>query len=142
METFRVDFRENSGVGGSTNDPFIRFNESFTEITRAISSLHLTQSQMNTVFGSMGKLASAQSKLIGDLTIISHHQPTESAEKYICAKLRNSTTQYRRNQVCLSSALYVAPLEKAIGLHFRSEFGRDQNAAHHDLQQSFFGAMN
>lgn len=138
METFRIDLRDSSSKNG--NDPYLEFNDCFNEITRAISSLHLTQAQTNTVFGSMTKLARAQSKLFGEVcgTSVSRLKHAESVESYICAKLRKFTTEYRRHLMCLSSEFYVAPIEKAIGLHFRSEFDRHQNAAHHDLHQSYF----
>lgn len=88
----------------------------------------------------MSKLARAQSKLVVDESnpSVSQLYRMETVEKYVCDQLRKFTTEYRRNQMCLASQLYVAPLEKAIGLHFRSEFDRHQNAAHHNLHQSVF----
>lgn len=88
----------------------------------------------------MGKLVRMRSKLINDLCNDSNPRPhhLESTENYILAKIRELSTEYRRKQMCKSSPLYVAPIEKAIGLHFRSEFDKFQNRSHHYLQQSYF----
>lgn len=138
MEKYRVDLRVPQQ---ERSDPYQDFNKHCNEIAQDINVFRLSQVQANVVYKALAKIIRVNVHLVENL----HQQQSTStlhyiqkAADYICRRIENHTTVYRRNLQCASSSIYVEPEEKAIGLQWKSNYDIRSDSAHHILEQNTF----
>lgn len=137
MASFRVEFNNPS----SFIDPYIEFNEYFSEITKTVMLQGLTEVQTNAIFDSMIKLVRTNSKLLLRLNDFNTNT-IEKTEKYVCDEIKKYSSVFLRKKLCEGNSNYVEAEEKAIGLRWKSKFDVQKNSVHYTIDQNKFSYVS
>lgn len=140
MATFRVNLKEQNP--NKCHDPYKEFNGCLNEIIGQIDSLHLKQSQTNSIYSLLLKIVEVSSKLLQNICDQENWDKTilfiKKAEDYTRKEISKFSTSYKRNTFCENSPRYVRPVERAIGFQWKSRFDLSSNSPRHTFKQNTF----
>lgn len=120
-----------------STDPYSEFNESWQGITTKIGLLRTNQTQTNAIYETFDTLVAACFTLASKLAEERNFggNVIEKVELFARDKINDYRTVFKRNKICEQSPIYVKPVDKAIGLKWKSHFDITSNAVHYKLDQ-------
>lgn len=100
--------------------PVSQFNRFFESLTTRITKLHLSDENNNAIYKIISDSMNESHKLINGLCEndpqADPRQIFDSSVQFICGKLDEHATSYKRTKKFQSNELFVAPQEKTLGM--------------------------
>lgn len=113
------------------------FDTFFESIESSILSMNLTQKNMDLVYGLCENLLLNTQILHNEYTTSSLGSLTTVMD-YVISKLKSRNSQGKRLKAAKKNANFVEPIEKAIGLKWKSVVRTDEDIVDHQLVQTTF----
>lgn len=118
---------------------FSDFDIFFADFSNEVCRMRMKKRDMDTIFVLCEKLVENQ-KLLYNLLIDQcgeKNAMTESTE-YVCQMLKRKQTTYRRLQELKTNPLFVEPIERVIGVQWKTNISPEQPIPDHQLNQTTF----
>lgn len=131
--------RTDSQIQFVPNSVDLTFDHFFSNFTDEINGLRLSKKNTNEIYGLIENFTKAIIGLCGRFAENTGNADTFStAQSYVLDHIQSVKSVYRRDKTLKKNPAYVAPIEKAIGLRWKTKISSELDLPDHQFVQTTF----